>query len=130
MGTFLDSWQTGTGLMGCGGAGVRGGLRADGDVVRLAIRLPTADSLCSLKVARASKISADGNFRRPLVGSLRALTSAEMAAPGCNTAARTGFLLAALHSVAKRVSRGQAYHPRWFVPFARRPPRTPAPPRS
>ena len=49
--------------------------------------------------------------RRPLVGSLRALTSAEMVALRCNMAARTGFLLAALHSVAKRVSRGQAYHP-------------------
>ena len=78
---------------------------------RLAKRLPTADSLCSLKVARASKISADGNFRRPLVGSLRAFTSAEMAALRCIAAARMGFLLAALHSVAKRVSRGQAYHP-------------------
>ena len=44
----------------------------------LAIRLPTADSLCSLKVARASKISADGNFRRSLVGSLRALTSSKL----------------------------------------------------
>jgi hypothetical protein len=54
--------------------------------------------------------------RRSLVGSLRALTSAEMAALGCIAAARTGFLLAALHSVAKRVSREQAYHPRWFVP--------------
>src|SRR3954469_24468243 len=128
MGTFLDSWQTGTGLRGCGGAGVRCGLRADGDVFRLAIRLPTADSLCSLKVARASKISADGNFRRPLVGSLRALTSAEMAALICIAAARTGFLLAALHSVAKRVSRGQAYHRRGPSPFARSPHRTPAPP--
>src|SRR6187401_3047397 len=34
-----------------------------------------------------------------------------MAALKCIAAARTGFLLAALHSVAKRVSRGQAYHP-------------------
>src|SRR6187431_1032521 len=49
--------------------------------------------------------------RRPLVGSLRACSSAELAAPMCIAAARTGFLLAALHSVAKRVSRGQAYHP-------------------
>src|SRR6476469_10449180 len=54
--------------------------------------------------------------RRPLVGSLRAFTSPEMAAPRCIAAARTGFLLAALHSVAKRVSRGQAYHPQWCVP--------------
>ena len=68
---------------------------------------------------------------RPLVGNLRALTSAEMAAPRCIAAARMGFLLAALHSVAKRVSRGQAYHPRWSPsPLARRPPRTPPPPRS
>ena len=42
--------------------------------------------------------------RRSLVGSLRALTSAEMVALKCNTAARTGFLLAALHSVAERVN--------------------------
>ena len=55
-------------------------------------------------------------FWRSLVGSLRALTSAEMAALMCIAAARTGFLLAALHSVAKRVSRGQAYHPRWSRP--------------
>src|SRR6187399_414758 len=101
---------------GCGGGGVRGGLRAKRGRCRLAERLPTADSLCSLKVARASKISADGNFRRSLVGSLRALTSAEMVAPGCIAAARMGFLLAALHSVAKRVSRGQAYHPTRFRP--------------
>ena len=56
----------------------------------MAERLPTADSLCSLKVARASKISADGNFRRSLVGSLRACSSAELAAPKCIAAARTG----------------------------------------
>jgi hypothetical protein len=55
------------------------------------MRLPTADSLCDLKVARASKISADGNFRRPLVKILRALTSAEMAALKCNATARMGF---------------------------------------
>jgi hypothetical protein len=42
--------------------------------------------------------------------------SAEMAALRCNAAARMGFFLAALHSVAKRVSRGQAYHPTWCVP--------------
>ena len=71
---------------------------------RRVVRLPTADSLCSLKVARASKISADGNFRRPLVGSLRACSSAKMAAPMCIAAARIGFLLAALHSVAERVN--------------------------
>ena len=33
-----------------------------------------------------------------------------------NAAARMGFFLAALHSVAKRVSRGQAYHPTRSVP--------------
>jgi hypothetical protein len=32
------------------------------------------------------------------------------------TAARIGFFLAALHSVAKRVRHGQAYHPTWYVP--------------
>src|SRR5688572_27984142 len=39
-----------------------------------------------------------------------------MAALRCNAAARIGFFLAALHSVAKRVSRGQAYHPTRSVP--------------
>ena len=69
--------------------------------------------------------------RRPLVGSLRALTSAEMVAPICNTAARMGFLLAALHSVAKRVSRGQAYHPTRCCPVCpKTAPHAPPPPRS
>ena len=45
-----------------------------------------------------------------------AFTSAKMAALKGNTAAVGRFLLAALHSVAKRVSRGQAYHPQWSVP--------------
>ncbi len=43
-----------------------------------------------------------------------------MAALKCNAAARSGFFLAALHSVAKRVSRGQAYHPSGLSPFARK----------
>ncbi len=93
MGTFLGSQQTGTGLRGW------------------RPRLPRIDPLCSLKVARASKISADGNFRRSLVGSLRALTSAEMAALRCNAAARIGFRLAALHSVAERVNPRKARPP-------------------
>ena len=42
--------------------------------------------------------------------------SAEMAARRCNTAAVGRFLLAALHSVAKRVRHGQAYHPTRSVP--------------
>ena len=50
-------------------------------------------------------------FWRSLVGSLRALTSAKMAALMCNTAARTGFLLAALHSVAERVNPRKARPP-------------------
>ena len=66
--------------------------------------------------SRALRKFPDGNFRRPLVGILRAFTSAEMAALRCNAAARIGFLLAALHSVAKRVSHGQAYHPMRSVP--------------
>ena len=66
--------------------------------------------------SRALRKFPDGNFRRPLVGSLRALTSAEMAALRCIAAARSGFLLAALHSVAKRVSRGQAHHPTRVCP--------------
>src|SRR6188472_4191894 len=49
--------------------------------------------------------------RRPLVGSLRALTSAEMVAPRGIAAARTGFLLAALHSVAERVNPRKARPP-------------------
>src|SRR6185436_4050131 len=54
-----------------------------------------------------------------------------MVALRCNAAARMGFFLAALHSVAKRVRRGQAYHPRRSVPrWPERPSRTPPPPRS
>src|SRR5688572_17857124 len=87
-------------------------------------RLSRVDPLCSLKVARASKIS-EGNFRRSLVGSLRALTSAEMAALKGTTAARTGFLLAALHSVAERVNprkaRPPAPHSPRVLPSAERP---------
>src|SRR6187399_1050003 len=49
--------------------------------------------------------------RRPLVGSLRAVTSAEMVAPRCIAAARTGFLLAALHSVAERINPRKARPP-------------------
>ena len=56
---------------------MRGGVRANGDGFRLAIRLPTADSLCSLKVARASKISGR-KFSAAARRSLRALTSAEL----------------------------------------------------
>ncbi len=108
MGTFLDLLANGDGPEGW------------------RTRLPRVDPLCSLKVARASKISADGNFRRSLVGSLRALTSAEMAARRCNAAARSGFLLAALHSVAERVNprkaRPPASHgPRVLASAARRP---------
>src|SRR4051812_6859031 len=50
-------------------------------------------------------------FWRPLVGSLRALTSAEMVALMCIAAARTGFLLAALQSVAERVNPPKARPP-------------------
>src|SRR6188768_4380033 len=57
---------------------------------------------------------------RPLVGSLRACSSAEMVAPRCIAAARTGFLLAALHSVAERVN------PRKARPPAPHGPRVPA----
>ena len=44
-----------------------------------------------------------------------------MAALMCIAAARMGFLLAALHSVAKRVSRGQAYHRQRSVPVCLKP---------
>ena len=53
---------------------------------------------------------------RPLVGSLRACSSAKMVALRCIAAARIGFLLAALHSVAKRIRRRPAYHPTQPVP--------------
>src|SRR3954470_8226118 len=69
--------------------------------------------------SRALRKLPDGNFRRGLVGSLRACSSAEMAAPGCIAAARSGFLLAALHSVAERVN-----------PRKARPPEAPVPPAS
>ena len=61
--------------------------------------------------SRALRKFPDGNFRRSLVGSLRALTSAEMVALRCNAAARIGFLLAALHSVAERVNPRKARPP-------------------
>ena len=61
--------------------------------------------------SRALRKFPDGNFRRSLVGSLRALTSAEMAALRCNAAARIGFRLAALHSVAERVNPRKARPP-------------------
>src|SRR5688572_7128966 len=61
--------------------------------------------------SRALRKFPDGNFRRWLVGSLRALTSAEMAALKCIAAARSGFLLAALHSVAERVNPRKARPP-------------------
>src|SRR6186713_813525 len=48
---------------------------------------------------------------RPLVGSLRACSSAKMAALMCIAAARIGFLLAALHSVAKRMNPRKARPP-------------------
>src|SRR5688572_4530906 len=74
------------------------------------MRLPRVDPLCSLKVARASKISGrkfSAVARRKPTG----LTSAEMAALRCNAAARSGFLLAALHSVAERVTPRKARAP-------------------
>ena len=80
-----------------------------------ALRLPTADSLCSLKVARASKISGR-KFSAAARRKRTAFRSAEMAARRCNAAAVGRFLLAALHSVAKRVRHGQAYHPTRSVP--------------
>ena len=73
-------------------------------------RLAVAEPLCSLK-SRARRKLPEGNFRRPLVGSLRACSSAEMAALKCIAAARSGFLLAALHSVAERFSHRQAPAP-------------------
>ena len=107
-----------------------GGLRANGDGFRLAIRLPTADSLCSLKVARASKISADGNFRRPLVGSgppshpqkwlRRKATPRRSGASSSPRSIRSQRESA----VGRRTTRSGP------SPLARRPPRTPPPPRS
>ena len=89
--------------------GKRGRLRG------LALRLPTADSLCDLKVARASKISGR-KFSAAARRKRTAFKSAEMAALKMQRGGGRRFLLAALHSVAKRVSRGQAYHPTRSVP--------------
>ena len=90
-GTFFDSLQTGESRVGS---------RAFRGLTRSA---PSG--------SRARRKLPDGNFRRSLVGSLRALTSAEMVALMCNTAARTGFLLGALHSVAERVNPRKARPP-------------------
>ena len=109
---------------------MRDGLSGQRGRLRFAGRLPTADSLCDLKVARASKISGR-KFSAVARQNPARLTSAEMVALRCNAAARMGFFLAALHSVAKRVRRGQAYHPTRFRPrWPERPSRTPPPPRS
>ena len=117
MGTFLDFAVAN----GAGPEGLRWRRRAvrspgkRGHVEVLPIRLPTADSLCSLKVARASKISGR-KFSAAARRKRTAFTSAEMVALKCNAAAVVRFLLAALHSVAKRVRRGQAYHPTRVCP--------------
>ncbi len=69
MGTFLDSWQTGTDLRGCGGGGVRCGLpgkRGPAGVRRYACPRLT---LFAPSRSRALRKFPDGNFRRPLVGS-------------------------------------------------------------
>ena len=80
-----------------------------------ALRLPTADSLCDLKVARASKISGR-KFSAAARQNPARLNVCRNGALKCNAAARIGFFLAALHSVAKRVRRGPAYHPTRSVP--------------
>ena len=95
-----------------------------------ALRLPTADSLCSLKVARASKISGrkfSAAARRKPTG----LESAEMAARRCIAAARSAL-------PPRRAPFGRKESQPWagvppdagLSPFARRPHRTPPPPRS
>src|SRR3954468_14162430 len=76
----------GTRLMGVAVADVRCGLRADGDVLGLALRLPTADSLCSLKVARASKISG----RKFSAGARRKPTGLDVCRNGCAERHRGG----------------------------------------
>ncbi len=81
--------------------------------------------------SRALRKFPDGNFRRPLVGSRRALTSAEMVALRCNAAARQGL-------PPRRAPFGRKESPPWAgVPpdavcprLPGRPHRTPPPPRS
>jgi hypothetical protein len=121
----------GDGPEGCGGGGVRYALSGKRGTVEVGRYACPRLTLFAPSKSRALRKFPDGNFRRSLVGSLRALTSAKLAARRGNAAARSGFLLAALHSVAKRVSRGQAYHPARSVPrLPERAYRTPPPPRS
>jgi hypothetical protein len=67
------------------------------------------------QVARASKISGR-KFSAAARQNPTGLNVCKSGALIGTTAARTGFLLAALHSVAKRVRHGQAYHPTRYVP--------------
>jgi len=95
----------------------------------LAIRLPTADSLCSLKVARASKISGR-KFSAAARRKRTAFKSAEMAARRCNAAA-VGASSSPRSIRSQRESAvGRRTTRRGLSPFARRPHRTPPPPRS
>ncbi len=69
--------------------------------------------------SRALRKFPDGNFRRPLVGSRRALTSAKLVRGKASRRPVWRFLLAALHSVAERVNPGQARPPDRLSPRAR-----------
>ena len=116
---------------GCGGGGVRYGLSGKRGTVEARRDACPRRTLFATSRSRALRKFPDGNFRRSLVKILRALTSAEMAALKGNAAARIGFFLAALHSVAKSVRRGQAYHPMRSRPrLPEIPYRTPPPSRS
>ena len=108
---------------------MRGGLRAKRGRCRLAERLPTADSLCSLKVARASKISG----RKFSAAARRKPTGLLVCRNGCAEMHRGG----PYGLPPRRAPFGRKESQPWagvppdavLSPFARSPHRTPPPPR-
>src|SRR6187455_3305567 len=129
MGTFLDSWQTGTGLMGRGGGGAGGAVFGQTGTFWVGRYACPRLTLFAPSKSRALRKFPDGNFRRSLVGSLRALTSAEM---GCAEMHRGGpyWLPPRRAPFGRKESQPWAGVPPDAVPspLARRPPRTPPPP--
>ena len=101
---FLIDQARGTGdsprFLANGGRNCRGSARAFRGLTRSA---PSR--------SRALRKFPDGSFGWSLVGSLRALTSAKIGDRRGIAAARIGFLLAALHSVAERVNPRKARPP-------------------
>ncbi len=109
----------GTDLRGCGGGGVRYGL--SGKRGRLRFGATPAHGGLSLRPQGRARFE---NFRTEIFGGRSSEAAGlKVCRNGCAEMQYGGasgrFLLAALHSVAKRVRRRPAYHPRGLSPFAR-----------